>query len=323
MAGLASAQAINATVNGDRVDFVDVQPRMLNNRVMVPVRGVFEHMKVTLEWDANSRSVLAKRGTNDIQLPIGQYNAIVNGDPFRMDTPASIINGRTMVPLRFLSEALGATVEWIAASRTVEINVAGAGAYDTAGYTVIRMEPGTVIPFKLSQRLTSKESIVDDTFKARLDTGGGLDYQGMEAGGILEGHVSVAKAKEGNTPGVLGLAFDRILLADGTKVPIYGTLIGLDNKSVETKEGRIVAKAGAKNDNLKYIGYGAGGGAIVALLTKGNVITTSLIGGALGWIFGETQKNPEKARDVVLESGSKFGVRLTRMLVFRVPTMSK
>ncbi|MBI5708051.1 MAG: hypothetical protein HZC36_13805 [Armatimonadetes bacterium] len=192
-----------------------------------------------------------------------------------------------------------------------------AGQTVLAGNTLLRMDAGTVIPFRLNQQLSSNGSSVGDRFTANVDTGDSMGYQGMTSGAVLEGHVDVARAKSGKTPGVLGLAFDRLRMPDGRTYAIYGSLIGLDSKSVTNDNGRLVAKSAAKNDNLKYVGYGAGGGALLAVLTKGNVITNSLICGALGYLYGEIQKSPAKSRNVTSEIGTRFGVRLTRELSYR------
>ncbi len=186
-----------------------------------------------------------------------------------------------------------------------------------AGYTPMRMSVGTVLPFSLNQKLSSNESSVGDRFTANLETSEYSNYQGMPYGAVLEGHVDVVRAKSGKTPGVLGLAFDRIRMPNGQTINIQGTLIGLDSKSVVNDNGRIVARAGAKNDNLKWVGYGAGGGALLSVLTKGNLLTNTLIGGALGYLYGEIQKDPSKARNVTTDVGTKFGVRLTRELAFQ------
>ncbi len=323
VASVAGAQDIRATVNGDFVNFPDIQPIMIQNRVMVPVRGVFEHMNSNVEWDSNSRTVVAQRGTDTIRLPVNSYYATVNGRQVNLDSPAKIVMGRTMVPLRFLSEALGGTVDWVASVRTVEINTMGvSNPWQTpAGYTAIHMNSGTVIPFSLNQKLSSNGSSVGDKFTANLETGELSSYQGIPNGAVLEGHVDVVRAKIGDTPGVLGLAFDRVKLPDGQSYKVHGTLIGLDSNSVNVEGGRIVAKPGTKNDNLKWVGYGAGGGALIAILTKENVLTTSLIGGALGYLFGEIQKDPSKARNVTSDIGTKFGVKLTRELTYQVAIM--
>lgn len=319
VAGSAS-QAIRTTVDDILVNFADVQPVMVSGRVMVPVRGVFEHMNAEVEWNADTRTVTAQRGNDNIILPINSRFATVNGRQVSLDAPARIRNGRTIVPLRFLSESLGASVEWIADSRLVEINTTTSGSTPPTGdgATTRRIDEGTVIPFGLVEKLSSNGSEVGDKFTANLDTAGNKDYQGMPTGAVLEGHVDVARAKSGETPGVLGLAFDRIRMADGQTYPVYGSLIGLDSKSVEYDDGRIIARKDAKTDNLKYVGYGAGGGALLAILTNGNIITNSLIGGALGYLFGEIQKNPEKSNNVTQQPGTKFGMKLTRDLTFRV-----
>lgn len=181
----------------------------------------------------------------------------------------------------------------------------------------LTMDAGTVLPFTLNQKLSSNKSSVGDRFTANIETGEYSNYQGLGNGAILEGHVDVARAKTGNTPGVLGLAFDRVRMPNGQTLRVYGTLIGLDSKSVVNENGRLVAKPGAKNDNLKYLGYGAGAGALVSVLTKGNVLNNALIGGALGYLYGEIQRSPSKARNVTAEPGMRFGVRLTRDLSFQ------
>ncbi|MCO5297442.1 MAG: copper amine oxidase N-terminal domain-containing protein [Fimbriimonadaceae bacterium] len=320
LAGVASAQTIRTTVDDNLVTFADVQPMMSQGRVMVPVRGVFEYMNASVVWDANSRTVTAQRGTDVIRLPINSNYASVNGNQMRLDAPASITNGRTMVPLRFLSEALGASVEWIASTRTVEIVTTGTIATippalnDTV---VAHMSPGIVIPFTLNTKLSSNASRVGDRFTAPLDTSGADQYNRLPKGTTLEGRVSAVSAKIGDTPGALGLEFDRITLPDGSRHRIDGVLHGLDGNSVTTENGKLVAKASSKKDDLKYVGYGAGAGALVSVLTKGNLLTDSLIGGALGYLFGTIDK--AKVRDVALDTGTRFGVRLTNDLAFRVP----
>ncbi len=316
----ASAQSIRATVDGNLVHFPDVQPVMVNGRVMVPVRGVFEHMNANVTWDAYNQTVNATHAGHVISLKVNSYTATVDGRLVNLDSPATMRSGRVLVPLRFISESLGAGVEWLEASRTVEITSAVTAPPYGGNYTTMSMDTGTVIPFRLNQRLTSTESSAGDRFTASLDTSGLSNYQGLPPGSLLEGHVDVVRAKTGTTPGVLGLKFDRIRLPDGQIYTAYGTLIGLDKDSVENDNGRLVAKNSAKDNNLKYVGYGAGAGALIAILTDGNILTNSLIGGALGYLFGEIQKDPSKANNVVLDAGSKFGMRLTSDFTFKVPS---
>jgi len=207
LAGAVSGQTIRATVDGDAVSFDDVQPLMNNGRVFVPVRGVFEHMKADVVWDADAQIVTATRASDVIVLPLNSTTATVNGRRITLDAPARLVRGRTMVPLRFLSESLGASVDWIAASRTVEITTSAIHTTPPiqTGYTLMTMDTGTVIPFSLDQALSSNKSSVGDKFTATIDTGTSGDYQGLVKGAVLEGHVDVARAKVDDVPGVLGL----------------------------------------------------------------------------------------------------------------------
>jgi hypothetical protein len=117
----ASGQgAVRVFVDGDPVAF-DQPPVIQGSRVLVPLRGIFEKMGATVEWRPATRTVLAASGSTLVELQIGSRIARVNGSPVTLDVPAMIIGGRTLVPLRFISESLGAQVQWDAAARTVLI----------------------------------------------------------------------------------------------------------------------------------------------------------------------------------------------------------
>src|SRR2546423_7318430 len=123
----AQAQDIRVRVNGERVNFYGTQPRVVDGRVLVPLRGVLEQMGATVDWMASTQTVVATRGRTEIDLPIGSRTATVGGREVTLDVPAMTIAGSTMVPLRFVSEALGADVAWSGATNTVNINTAVAG----------------------------------------------------------------------------------------------------------------------------------------------------------------------------------------------------
>jgi len=106
----AGAQQIQVQLDGNVVMFPNAQPQSINDHVLVPLRGVFEQMGATVEWDQDTRTIQATRGQTDIRLTIGDRHANVNGGTVSMEVPAMILNGSTMVPIRFVSEALGAEV---------------------------------------------------------------------------------------------------------------------------------------------------------------------------------------------------------------------
>jgi hypothetical protein len=135
----------------------------------------------------------------------------------------------------------------------------------------------------------------------------------------VEGHVSFAQAKKDDTPGVLGLIYDNIVLSDGRKVPIEASLIGLDTDSVKTEDGRLIAKkTDKKKEDMKYVGTGAGAGALLAIVTKGNIINNTLIGGALGYLYQQILGNKSDVKDVKLDKGAALGVRMDREASIRV-----
>ncbi|HEV2284307.1 MAG TPA: copper amine oxidase N-terminal domain-containing protein [bacterium] len=119
------APYVKVFVDGSPVYF-DQAPVMANGRVLVPLRGVFERLGATVAWDPTSQTVLAQSGTTSVSLRIGLPQAFVNGQAQFLDVPAMLVGGRTLVPLRFVSQALGAGVTWDAASSTVQITSQGA-----------------------------------------------------------------------------------------------------------------------------------------------------------------------------------------------------
>ncbi|MEC0371038.1 C40 family peptidase [Paenibacillus chibensis] len=89
--------------------------------VLVPMRELFEHEGAKLAWNNDSKTVTAIKGSTTLTYRIGEHTASLNGKAVTVDVPGQILNGYSMVPLRFVSEALGSTVNWDPASKTVRI----------------------------------------------------------------------------------------------------------------------------------------------------------------------------------------------------------
>jgi len=104
-------------VNGQVITF-DVPPVIENSRTLVPVRQIFEALGAVVNFDPTTSTVTAIKANTVITLEIGG-NAYVNGQPVDLDVPAKIISWRTLVPLRFISESLGAAVDYDEATKTV------------------------------------------------------------------------------------------------------------------------------------------------------------------------------------------------------------
>ncbi|MFE8701598.1 copper amine oxidase N-terminal domain-containing protein [Cytobacillus sp. FJAT-54145] len=119
----SSAASTNITVllDGEPVEF-DQQPVIQNGRTLVPFRKIYEELGAEVSWESKTKTVTVVRDNKVIKLQLGSVHASANGAYVKLDTPAQIINNRTMVPLRFISESFGAKVNWDNNEKLVEIN---------------------------------------------------------------------------------------------------------------------------------------------------------------------------------------------------------
>lgn len=112
---------IKIRING-KFQTYDQQPIIQNGRVLLPMRGIFESLGADVYWNANTQTVIGMRDQVKVQLTIGSQTAFLNGERVYLDVPAQIVNGRTLVPLRFVAQSLGMKVEWDEQTRTVYID---------------------------------------------------------------------------------------------------------------------------------------------------------------------------------------------------------
>lgn len=117
---VSAATPIKITIDGVQLT-TDQAPVMSANRTMVPLRGVFEALDAKVLWKQSTKTVTATKDGTTIVLPLGSRTATINGKSVVLDVPAKSIKGRTVVPLRFVSEALGEKVGWNSSTKTVSI----------------------------------------------------------------------------------------------------------------------------------------------------------------------------------------------------------
>ena len=99
----------------------DKPPVIENDRTLVSMRFLFEQMGADVEWIESTGTAVVTQGSDTISFSIDNINAEVNGAIKPMDVPARLIGGKTMIPLRFLSEELGYTVDWDSDTGTATI----------------------------------------------------------------------------------------------------------------------------------------------------------------------------------------------------------
>jgi len=118
LGAVAQGPPVTVTVNGAPVSF-DQPPVERAGRVYVPLRGVFERLGATVVYQAGK--INATRAATTVSLDVGSNTAIVNGTQMDLDSPPFLIGARTLVPLRFVAQALGANVSYDGTTRTVAI----------------------------------------------------------------------------------------------------------------------------------------------------------------------------------------------------------
>ncbi len=112
---------IKVTVNGAPIDF-DVPPMAIDGTTMLPVRYALEPLGAEFVWDGEARTVTITAKGKTIVLTIGSATALVDGVEKTMAQPAMANDGRTLIPIRFVSEELGYDVQWDSETNTVIIN---------------------------------------------------------------------------------------------------------------------------------------------------------------------------------------------------------
>ncbi|OQB15289.1 MAG: hypothetical protein BWY15_00660 [Firmicutes bacterium ADurb.Bin193] len=122
--GAVSSQGdIPVYINGEKLVF-DVQPQMINDRVMVPMRFIFEKLGATVHYEESTQTITAMSKTKEdkmifIFIQIDNTFAFVNNpevsgtsQTYTLDSPPVLVDGRTLVPVRFVSESFGCKVDW-------------------------------------------------------------------------------------------------------------------------------------------------------------------------------------------------------------------
>ncbi len=223
-----SNDQITILLDGERLSF-DVEPYIKGGRTLVPFRGILEALGAEVIWNPTDRSVTAKSASTEVYLKIGSVDTLVNGDKVVIDVPAEITKDRTFVPLRFVSENLGATVGWDGTTRTVSI----------ATKTVV-VEP------------------VDDPVASSGDTG---DYGIGEAINYLDSKIVINEVKLEKTnkelviQGKIAYNGRRLVIysinTDGNTYPAPIKLVGNETGELISFEAR--SKADSKYYTASYI----------------------------------------------------------------------
>lgn len=154
----AEPATVRMKLDGEDI-ITDTPPVIENGRTLAPVRAIFESMGGTVLWDEAAGEVMLNGLGTDIKLTVGSADAYINGTLKTLDVPARIINGRTMIPVRFVSEAMDCEVSWDEQSKTINI-VSPIDEEDLAAISSIRISrKGDKVTVNADREITDIKTI--------------------------------------------------------------------------------------------------------------------------------------------------------------------
>ncbi|MDQ6418527.1 stalk domain-containing protein [Paenibacillus sp. LHD-117] len=119
----SASGSVKVYFNGKPLQFEDAEPVIKNGRTLVPFRKIFETLGYEVTWDERNRIAIGEKEGFMIQLPIDGTIAAVGGESVELDVPAQIVKGRTLVPLRFVSENSGYEVSYLKVKEVAMIGI--------------------------------------------------------------------------------------------------------------------------------------------------------------------------------------------------------
>lgn len=230
----------NINIYIDNVLIENAKGTIVNGSTLVPLRAIFEALGASVDWDSKIQTVTSKKGDITIELTIGKTTARRNGIDITLTTPGQIINGVTMVPLRFIGEAFGGMVNWDGVTRSVYITTESS-TEDKILYKVIEVIDGDTIKVMFNGKEEKVRLIGVDTPETKHPTKGIQPY-GLEASEYTKNRLEEKKVR---------------LEFDVQERDMYGRLLAyvwLDNEMFNAtlvKEG--YAQVSTFPPNVKYV----------------------------------------------------------------------
>lgn len=117
---VSAQENVSVYIDGTKIEF-DVQPQIINGRTMVPMRKIFEELGAVVDWDDSTQTAMGTKENTVVKFTINDYTMYKNESANALDVPAQLIDGRTLIPLRAVSEAYDCQVGWDGNTSTISI----------------------------------------------------------------------------------------------------------------------------------------------------------------------------------------------------------
>ncbi|MXO76646.1 copper amine oxidase [Paenibacillus sp. OT2-17] len=203
-ASLAGAQPddIKVIINGVTQQYTQ-SPVVSQNTTLVPLRGVFESLGAKVDWDSKAKKVTASKNNDTLTLNVGSKLAYKNSNPVQLDAATQIQKGQVLVPLRFVSQSLGAKVNWDQSTRTITISNQADGSttgeanslsskpltapvtnvtYDTYYNDSLAYDDAVKLAIADSTTVKTAATNIDQAGKIMKEAGKNIDFVPAEAG---------------------------------------------------------------------------------------------------------------------------------------------
>ncbi len=174
-----NAEEVFVAIDGNKLTNLTMPPIILNGYTLVPAREVFEGIGADVEWKKDLEQVYVKYSNTIVVIPIDSTKAYINGESATMQTKAKIINNKTMIPLRFVTTALGFEIEWDKTTRVANIVTKKENTTTTTTTEATTSEPKTETTTKaVVKETTTTTTTVTITVPSDYDTNN--DYYGYD-----------------------------------------------------------------------------------------------------------------------------------------------
>ena len=226
----ASTQPIVVVLDGKKLA-VRQSPVIIKGSIMVPMKDILTALGADISWEPKTRTLIASKGNYlTFSLQAGASSGVVNGKSLKLDAPAAVLGGVTFVPVRFVSETMGAEVKWDSAARAVRI---------TSQQALIQAAERQAEIKRQSRRLTTAQIVsLNDDSVVMIET----DYG--QGSGVVVGDRLILTNLHVMSNGKSG----KIVTNDGRTIPIQGVAAYDDKHDLAL----VLTKENLKLDSIEF-----------------------------------------------------------------------